>query len=282
MSEVSVRRGMPGRSVGAAVLLCLATVGSNARAEDSNTATCVAAHHDAQRLRRDGKLMEARARLVVCAGESCPGLVEKDCSKWLDQVSKTIPSVVVSAKDEGGRELTDVTVSVEGHFSRRPVDGSPIELDPGAYRFVYERPGGIRVERNVVLQLGVRNRLVEVTFPGGKSVHEKPPPPPIAYVLAGVGAVGLGSFTYFGLKGRSEYLELKHTCAPRCRPDAGDAARSHFLIADVSLGVAAVSLAASAYFFWWWPAGHEKAVTTRGTTAFITASPLGGGFTTRF
>lgn len=279
---MSGRGATRGAIVGAAVLLCLTTAGRTVRAENSNTATCLAAHHDAQRLRRDKKLIEARARLVLCAGESCPGLVEKDCSKWLDQVSRAIPSVVISAKDEGGRELTDVTLGVEGHFSHRAVDGSPIELDPGAYHFVYERPGGIRVERNVVLQQGVRNRLVEVTFPGGKSVHEKPPPPPIAYVLAGVGVVGLGSFTYFGLKGRSEYLELKHSCAPSCKPNAGDSARSHFLIANVSLGVAAVSLAASTYFFLWWPSSHEKVVRTRGTAAFITASPLGGGFTTRF
>lgn len=281
MSALSPRNPTSRTLVGGALLFGV-TVSPVVRASDGNSATCVKAHHDAQLLRRERKLKEARARLVTCAGQSCPDLVQKDCSKWLDQVSKAIPSVVISAKDEGGHELTDVTVSVKDHLAPRPVDGSPIELDPGAYHFVYQRPGGKRIERSVVLQEGVQNRLVEVEFPGGRSKSEKPPPPAVAYVLAGVGVAGLASFSYFGLKGRGEYLDLEHSCAPACSPHAGDAARRHFLIADVSLGVAAVSLAASAYYFWWWPARHEKVVTKRGPAVSITAAPLGGRFMTRF
>ena len=232
------------------------------------------AHRDAQQLRRDEKLIEARARLVTCAGARCPGMVEKDCSKWLDEVASSIPSIVISAKDEGGHELTDVSVSVEDHFKDRAVDGSPIELDPGAYRFVYTRPGGQKVARDVVLQNGVRNRLVEVTFPGGKLVKKRPPPPAVAYVLAGVGAVAFGSFAYFGLKGRSEYLDLEHSCAPQCPPSDGDPARRDLTIADVSLAISAVSLAGSAYFVWWWPSKHEQVV--------VAVSPLGGSVGGRF
>jgi hypothetical protein len=233
--------------------LALACVSAPARAEDAQAATCVQAHRDAQQLRREEKLVETRSRLVVCAGAACPSLVQQDCTRWLDEVSKSIPSVVVSAKDEGGHELRDVTVSVKDHFSGRAVDGTPIELDPGAYSFHYERPGAKPIDADVVLQTGVRNRIVEVVFPGGKPPPKaRPKPPVIAYVLAGTGAVAFASFSYFGLKGRSEYNDLKDSCGTRCPPDAGDSARRNFRISDISLAISALTLGGAAYYFFFW------------------------------
>jgi hypothetical protein len=258
-------------------VLGIAILPARARADDQKNNTCVEAHRDAQRLRREEKLVESRARMVACAGAGCPTLVQQDCSKWLDEVSRSIPSVVVSAKDEGGHELSDVTVSVKDQMSSRAVDGTPIELDPGAYTFHYERPGADAIDREVVLQTGVRNRVVEVTFPGGKPPPKaKSKPPVIAYVLAGAGAVALGSFSYFGLKGRGEYNDLKNTCSPRCSPDQGDPARRDFLIADVSLGVAALSLAGAAYFFFaWTPSESSSGEVGKGPTVRVGATARG-------
>jgi hypothetical protein len=230
-----------------ATALAIPAFVSEARADADSQ--CVQAHLDAQRLRREQKLVAARARMVQCAGSTCPALVRADCASWLDDASRSIPSVVVSARDEGGHELTDVSVSIPGRMPSRRIDGTPIELDPGAYRFRYERPGAQPIERDVLLQTGVRNRVIEVTFPGGRRAQQRPKPPVVAYVLAGVSAVAIGSFTYFGLKGRSEYLELEDRCDTSCTSDDTAPGRKHLLIADISLGVAALSLAGAGYFF---------------------------------
>jgi hypothetical protein len=73
--------------------------------------------------------------------------------------------------------------------------------------------------------------------------------PALVWGLAGVAAVAAGSFAYFGLTGRSEYLQLKESCAPNCAEGEAAAAHRKMVIADVSLGLSAAALAAALLVF---------------------------------
>jgi hypothetical protein len=246
-----------------AVALATASSAPLARAESSATAQCLEAHRDAQELRHAGKLLEARRNLVACAGAVCPGLVQKDCTKWLDDISHMIPSIVVSAKDEGGHELANVKVSIGDRVLAMRLDGTPIELDPGAYEFTFTRPHATPITKQILLETGVRNKLIEIDFPGGKVVKPKPKPPVIAWVLAGTGAVALTTFTIFGLEGVGKYNSLHDQCGNACSPSSTQGVKNDFLAADISLGVAAASLAASAYFFFIYKPPAPKAEQSR-------------------
>ena len=62
------------------------------------------------------------------------------------------------------------------------------------------------------------------------------------YLAAGVGAVALTSFAYFGLKATSDAAELHRTCAPRCSQTDIDGVRSKLIVANVSLGIGVAAL----------------------------------------
>ena len=66
--------------------------------------------------------------------------------------------------------------------------------------------------------------------------------PTASYVLGGLSLAALGSFTYFGLSGRGMERALSDECSPRCSDARVDSVRTQYVIADVSLGIAVVSL----------------------------------------
>jgi hypothetical protein len=71
----------------------------------------------------------------------------------------------------------------------------------------------------------------------------------VAYALAGLGVAALGSFTYFGLSGKGDYRSLRDSCSPACTDGQIGKVHDELLAADVSLGVAVVSLGVAAYLF---------------------------------
>src|SRR3569832_1430648 len=59
-------------------------------------ASCAEAYESAQESRVSGALQQTRSRLAYCAQTECPSFVQKDCARWLEEVDKELPSVVVS------------------------------------------------------------------------------------------------------------------------------------------------------------------------------------------
>jgi hypothetical protein len=86
----------------ATAALCAAAT-ADARADepddDPNVEPCFAAAESAQPLMKQHKLRGARARLEVCSRDACPRLARDDCRRWLDEVNRAIPSVVVAARE---------------------------------------------------------------------------------------------------------------------------------------------------------------------------------------
>src|SRR5271167_2677163 len=83
---------------------------ATARADDK--AACLDAASKGQSLRDHGKLVEARELFRRCAAQGCPQMVVQDCGGWLGDVEKSLPTVVVTAKDGSGNDLVDVKVSL--------------------------------------------------------------------------------------------------------------------------------------------------------------------------
>lgn len=210
---------------------------------------CIGEHVEAQLLRQQGRLIAARDRLVECAEPTCPALVREECAALARELEAAQPSVILGAVDADGQPTVEPLVSIDGMTELIPLDGRPVLLDPGAHQIRFQHPEGWIREVELVLAESEHERRVVADFRPRDDVGraERRWPGSVMLVSAGVATAALGSFTYFALSGRSVEGELDR-CKPSCdnRADV-DRMRSRYLIADVSLGVALVSLGVGAY-----------------------------------
>lgn len=218
---------------------------------------CVEAADRGQDARAAGHMKEARTNFLMCAADACPSVIRKDCSVWLKDVDDNIPSFVPIASRADGSDVADVRLFVDGVELLQKLDGKAIAIDPGMHDFRFEADGGAsKTEMKVLLAQGEKNRRIVAKFDGGQKPQldevatygrERKPIPAAAYVLAGVGVLGLSSFAYFGFSGLNEKGKLDDSkCAPACNQSDIDSIRTKFIVADVSLGVSIAALTASA------------------------------------
>jgi hypothetical protein len=242
----------------------------------ADKAACGKAYTQAQVQKKAGKLREAKKNLLVCAQKSCPGFINSECAKWLNDVESTLPTIVIAASDAKGNDLTDVSVSSDGQQLADKLGGMALEVDPGKHTLRFEHAGAEPVEKKVLIREGEKARVIKVQFGSPEEAAAAQPKQgaasgggaagvdtssggsskTLAYVLGGVGIVGLGSFAYFGLTGSSQKSDLLKHCKnnvcdlPQDQIDSKrSAVKTKFLIADVSLGVGVVSLGLATYFF---------------------------------
>lgn len=274
------------RPIAALVLLAAPTFALPARAADKpSKQECVAAYVDAQRLRKADKLIEAKTRLTVCADDACPATLTKDCKPWLEEVVANQPSVALSAVGLDGKKTDAVRVEMDGQSLGETLPSSPVDVDPGEHVFRFSLQGAEPIEIKLSAKRGDRGHAISADFSTQAPKTEAPvapvaapkdgasrPIPVLVWVLGGVGVVGLGSFAYFGSKGKSEEDHLASSCAPNCDPADVDRSHQKFLIADISLGVSIAAFAGATYFFVTRPKKGEAA-----TTVGVSPLPRGGG-----
>ncbi len=189
---------------GLALAAVLAAVPSSADLQ-----ACLAASEKGQRARAAGKLREARESFIVCGAESCPALVRRDCSQWNSELAPTLPTVVFGAHDKAGRDLFDVTVSMDGEVLVNKLDGKSVTVDPGKHTFKFEAAGLPPVTETALIKEGERARVLNVTFDSGGSTPTtaEPTPGPVVspgadsekseghtpypWIVVGLGAVGV-------------------------------------------------------------------------------------------
>jgi hypothetical protein len=210
---------------------------------------CISAHADGQVLRTQRQLIVARERFSACAVRDCPELVRKDCTQFLAEITASTPTLVLAAVEDGERALTQVSVELDGKPLASQLDGSAVPVDPGEHQLTFRAADGRVRQYRIVARENEKGRRVVAEFtPGGAQPPVDAGPsariPTLAYVLGGVGVAALGSFAYFGLRGRST-----EECAPDCSQSEVDRMRSQYLAADISLGVAVASLGAATYVF---------------------------------
>jgi hypothetical protein len=178
---------------------------------------CIDADTQAQSLRREEKLIAARAQLKTCTDSACPALVRDDCAQRLDELDKLQPSLVFDVKDAQGRDLTNVKVTVDGQALVDNLSGAAIPVDPGTRSFTFEVKGEEPVTRQLVLHEGDKARHEKVVI--GKVA----PPPEVATsdgsgqrtagVLLGVfGVVGIGVGAVFGGLAASKWSTAQSDC----------------------------------------------------------------------
>ncbi len=254
---------------------------------------CAAAADQAQQLRDEGKYRRAREQMLICARDVCPGPIKSDCGKWLTEVDRDAPTVVLGAKDSKG-DLTDVKVSIDGVQLQEKLDGKPVLVDSGEHTFKFELKDGQVQEQKVLLRAAEKARAITVNFQGGGPAGDAGKPPdgdkggggslvlPIA--LGAVAVLGLGSFAIFGITGKGEVDDLQQ-CKPHCEQSNVDSARTKLIIADISLGVGIVAGAVAAYLFITRPKGDAsvKVGASNKNTWFsnmrVDGGPIGGGHT---
>lgn len=231
---------------------------------ESAKLACVHRHEEAQVARRSGKLLAARAALLACSREVCPDAVRGDCVDWLEDVNRSVPSVVVAARDRG-LDVAEVQVFLDGELVATRLTGSALEADPGEHHFRFVLARGPVVERTVLMSEGMRNRPIEVEFApppppltAALPAPAPPPPPPpwtfanhplkqSDYVCAGVALVGLATTAALGIWAIREHGDLARSCGPTCTDAETAPLTDKLVIADVALGAAVVALAVGAY-----------------------------------
>lgn len=137
---------------------------------------CLAASEKGQKLRSQGKLREARENFVICGAEGCPNLVRHDCSQWNSELAATLPTVVFGAKDRSGKDLFDVTVTMDGEVLVKKLDGKSVTIDPGKHTFKFEASGLPPLTETDLVKEGEKARVINVTLGDPPPPNVTPPP----------------------------------------------------------------------------------------------------------
>ena len=270
-------------------LLAVAVWLAPAAATAASREECTDSYTQAQKLRKQGKLVAAREQLRICVQHDCPGLIVNDCAQWLDEVQSTLPSVVPLATDEAGANLLDVKVSLDGVPLVNALAGQAIDIDPGTHHFTFERADLATVETDVLVVVGDKNKRVAVTLrkepvaQGGAPAAQANPEAPARSVAPGdatpadmvpesasdtggstfpyrtaglvvgaAGVVGLGAGTVFGVEAIVKQNDANcpnNTCRPGSNPDSLRTAQTD---GNVSTGffIAGAVLAAAGITTW--------------------------------
>ena len=274
---------------------------------------CLAASEKGQRARSAGKLREARDHFLTCGQDACPTLVRQDCAQWNAELARTLPTVVFGARDAEGRDLFDVTVTMDGEPLVTKLDGKSVTVDPGKHTFRFETQGHAPVTETALVKEGERARLLDVTFPDGGAAATSSPssspatvtaepsvdargpghtPYPWIVVGAGAAAVAAGAVIVLTAPDRpSNCNEATQTCTPRdgqSREDfRADQERAGTADSQPLLGyvVAAAGLALVAGGLAWHflePTGSEKASSALRVMPWTTGRSSGLSLGARF
>lgn len=257
-------------SKGTVVLVTLYSVLLVPRGAHADVKSCINSHESGQVEAKAGRLKRAAELFGTCgAMEDCPTAVRAECVELYRDVEKSLPTVIFSAVDEHGKDITNVQVYATDQLLTSSLDGRALALDPGKYSLKFVFPKGESVDADVLVREGEKNRVINV------AAQVRTPAKPVAsvqergsseadatnansraalpmgvWISAGVGAAAIASWGVFALLGRSKQSKVDE-CSPKC--DASlhgdfDAMRRDYLIADISLGVAVASAGAATWF----------------------------------
>jgi len=259
--------------IAAGAVGCSLTRATPASAADKTTLACIDAAEQGEKAQSRANLVKARELFTRCAASDCPSVLRHDCTTWLDETTRQIPSVVVGARDANGQDVLDATATVDGVRAQDRLDGTAIELNPGPHVIRVEGSNHGSAEQRVVIRAGEKSRTIVLTLaasvePSSPVVSAAPsstarstdvtasPTPergsggvPLGVVVfGGVGVAALGVFTYFGVRGKDDADHLRSTCAPACASSDVDHAHTELVAADIALGVGVLAVAAATYF----------------------------------
>jgi hypothetical protein len=286
-----------------ACLLAIAVHPRIASADDTKL-ECISAATEGQTLRADGKLLEAREQIRMCARDVCPAIVKSHCARWLGELDERIPSVVVRAQDSGGGDLLDARIAIDRNAAK--LDGHPVELDPGDHLVALDTASGVHIEGRVLLVEGEKARVLVLQVPVApaqetvRTIASGAAPLPVAaapfehaaaspsresfrvpigaWVLGAVAVASAGSAVYFGVQAQSVVDSLKRPpseggCSPFCTAAQTGPGRTDAAWMYASIGVGGAALGGSVL----WALLANAGPATRRASFALRASPIAGG-----
>jgi hypothetical protein len=221
----------------------------------------------------------------------CPAVVQKDCASWLETVEQGLPTVVLSVKDDAGRDLLEVNVSVDGHPLTSRLAGESQPLDPGLHTFHFESAAGPPIDQQVLVREGVKNQPVSVVFKGARPAAPGAPPPvaaaaadaapaaespssapwkTIGWIAGGAGIVGLGVGAVFGVAAISDKNGAHCDASDACDSGPLGSARSAATASTVGMVAGGVLLAGGVALVLFGPSGGGA------STARLAVAPVVG------
>jgi hypothetical protein len=261
-------------------VVALLLFASSAAAETTKR-QCISANEAGQDLRRAGKLSEAADRFAFCAAEQCPRLLREDCANRLEEARRTIPTVIFVVKDGAGHAVANVKVTMDGAPLGR-LDGSALGVEPGTHSFEFSAEGYQTKTTSLVLREGVKGREEVISLQpssittgsgDGRRVSNDVAPTDerrnedrglqgsdssrrmLAYVLGGIGTVGIGVGLTFGVLAKVAGDDAKDRCpVPSvCNDDGaladGEAAHDRATVSTIAVVTGAVLLAGGIVVF---------------------------------
>jgi hypothetical protein len=222
----------------------------------ADRAVCLSAVDKGQGLRDEGKLREAREAFLACSDRSCPSAVSTQCTQWLEESERDIPSIVFRVKDTAGKEALDAQVFLEGSDAAIPIQTKALPLNPGSYKIKATLRDGKSREETILLRKGERDRVIEIAFPIGLAAEAPVPAgaaavvpsepaaassqgfkiPAYAWIGVGVGVLGAVGTGVFAASANSDQSALTESrCAPQCDASKRSDIEGKVTLANVSL-----------------------------------------------
>lgn len=248
-----------------AALLAASSVQAQPAAKPGPANACIQAHTDAQVLRKDGQLIEARERLLRCAQSDCPSVVIDDCAGWLPGLENSIPTAVFAISDPQGHDIVDAKVrDDQGRMLAERPTGRAVPLNPGLYTIEISAEGYATLRERFVMRESEKNRIVRVTMQPVAAETTVPPPampegsgglkpiPTASWILGGAAlaggiAFGISGVLYLAAKSDLEEKQCSASDAAceRERRAIASRGKTYTTIDQIAGPVAAASLVAA-------------------------------------
>lgn len=218
--------------------LALVLLAPTLRADEAHEDTCFDAAVAGQKARKAGELAIARAAFLRCAQAACPAEVTARCVDWVAEVDGAMPSVLVAAQDEHGRDMLTGTIRIDGTSHPEALGGQAIPLEPGAHVLRLEVTGRAPVEQSIVTREHEKNRRVVLRI---APTPKRPSVVPfILGAIGGAAALSFGAFASVGFVNR----QSAH-CDIGCGHSDASRVRAEFLAADISLATSGTFVVAA-------------------------------------
>ena len=255
-------------------LVLVTAIGAPAFADDLSKEACVDAHSRGQDARELGKLSLARKLFLSCAQSTCPALVQGDCARFADDLTRMQPTLSFVARDGGGADLPDTTIYIDGLLTvTRLDDGKAHDVDPGPHTIKFIHDGKDQVQ-TIVVGAGEKGRTVSATFGeaivpaalGGAAKRPVDRGPQVTHptgakVVIGLGAamvLGGGAVGIFGLTRVPDNCSIStHQCAAPPGDKSFADASSAIGISNIGWVVSAVGVVAIAGGVAWYVGGKH-------------------------
>jgi len=137
---------------------------TEAHAADPTTADCLTASEKSIALRNQHNLRAARAELLVCAAANCPTDVRNECTRRVAEVNAAMPTIVFEAKMANGNDVSAVKVTMDGQTLVERLEGTALSIDPGEHTFLFETAGQDPIQKQFVINEGVKDRRERIVF----------------------------------------------------------------------------------------------------------------------